>query len=80
MPDSSLPAHWAARLSLLACLTGITILASIRFWHLLTPESWHWLSAEGIGDIETAGLGLMAGAAICAGYARYTRLAAHNRA
>ncbi|MDO4683655.1 MAG: hypothetical protein Q4B17_12840, partial [Lautropia sp.] len=64
MPDTPRPARWAACLPLLACLVGASLLALVLVWawHLLTPERWHWLGADERGDIEVAGLGLMAAA------------------
>ncbi|MDO5058090.1 MAG: hypothetical protein Q4E06_12315 [Lautropia sp.] len=62
MPDAPTPTRWAALLPPLSCLVGASLVALVLVWawHLLTPERWHWLSADGRGDIEAEGLGLMA--------------------
>lgn len=47
----------------LAALVLAAILGLVWWWHLLAPESWRWLSAGQLGDIESAGIGLMAAGA-----------------
>ena len=47
----------------LAALVLAAILGLVWWWHLLAPESWRWLSADQLGDIESAGIGLMAAGA-----------------
>mgnify|MGYP003563359407 CR=1 FL=1 len=47
----------------LAALVLAAILGLVWWWHLLAPESWRWLNADQLGDIESAGIGLMAAGA-----------------
>ena len=47
----------------LAALVLAAILGLVWWWHLLAPESWCWLSADQLGDIESAGIGLLAAGA-----------------
>lgn len=60
MPDLRLAARRLVHLLLAATLVAIIALVLVWGWHLLTPEGWHWLNGEQLGDIEAVGICLLA--------------------